>query len=108
MIDNCLEDWRIAMTSQRIALICLELFICSIHPIPGKYEFDWTTKLVNHGGRFETRSVRVSGVFLFLLSFIQYYSIMNFFLFIKGACRCHIIVAYVFTPLSYMSCNVIT
>lgn len=65
MIDNCLEDWRIAMTSQRIALICLELFICSIHPIPGKYEFDWTTKLVNHGGRFETRSVRVSGFFCF-------------------------------------------
>lgn len=62
MIDNCLEDWRIAMTSQRIASIILELIICSVHPIPGKYEFIWTTKLVNHGGRFETKSVSVNSL----------------------------------------------
>ncbi|KAI2796373.1 Small conductance calcium-activated potassium channel protein 2 [Blomia tropicalis] len=59
MIDNCLEDWRIAMTSQRIAQIILELVICSVHPIPGEYSFTWTTKLANHGGRFETKSVEV-------------------------------------------------
>lgn len=63
MIDNCLEDWRIAMTSNRIALIILELIICSVHPVPGKYSFMWTTKLANHGGRFETKSVSVSRPF---------------------------------------------
>ena len=60
MIDNCLEDWRIAMTSHRMSLIMLELIICSVHPIPGEYSFTWTTKLANHGGRFETKSVEVS------------------------------------------------
>ncbi len=65
MIDNCLEDWRIAMTSNRIALIILELIICSVHPIPGEYSFTWTTKLANHGGRFETKSVVVSIPFPF-------------------------------------------
>lgn len=59
MIDNCLEDWRIAMTSQRLAQIGLEMLICSVHPIPGEYNFIWTTKLANHGGRFETKSVEV-------------------------------------------------
>ena len=51
MIDNCADDWRIAMTWQRVAQIFVELLICSVHPIPGKYTFIWTTKLASHGGR---------------------------------------------------------
>ncbi|KAJ2949725.1 hypothetical protein O0L34_g15656 [Tuta absoluta] len=50
MIDNCADDWRIAMTWQRIAQIALELAICAVHPIPGQYNFTWTTKLANKGG----------------------------------------------------------
>ncbi|VVC91967.1 unnamed protein product [Leptidea sinapis] len=50
MIDNCADDWRIAMTWQRIAQIGLELTICAVHPIPGQYTFTWTTKLANKGG----------------------------------------------------------
>ncbi|CAF4826065.1 unnamed protein product [Pieris macdunnoughi] len=50
MIDNCADDWRIAMTWQRIAQIGLELSICAVHPIPGQYTFTWTTKLANKGG----------------------------------------------------------
>ncbi|XP_026667501.1 small conductance calcium-activated potassium channel protein isoform X4 [Ceratina calcarata] len=50
MIDNCADDWRIAMTWQRIAQITLELMICVVHPIPGEYYFLWTTKLANKGG----------------------------------------------------------
>ncbi|XP_030029331.1 small conductance calcium-activated potassium channel protein isoform X1 [Manduca sexta] len=50
MIDNCADDWRIAMTWQRIAQIGLELAICAVHPIPGQYTFTWTTKLANKGG----------------------------------------------------------
>jgi potassium intermediate/small conductance calcium-activated channel subfamily N member 3 len=50
MIDNCADDWRIAMTWQRIAQIALELAICAVHPIPGQYTFTWTTKLANRGG----------------------------------------------------------
>lgn len=47
MIDNCADDWRIAMTWQRIGLIMLEFVICAVHPIPGQFEFTWTTKLAN-------------------------------------------------------------
>ncbi|XP_049766390.1 small conductance calcium-activated potassium channel protein [Schistocerca cancellata] len=50
MIDNCADDWRIAMTWQRITQISLELAICAVHPIPGQYYFLWTTKLANRGG----------------------------------------------------------
>lgn len=50
MIDNCADDWRIAMTWQRIAQITMELVICAIHPIPGQYYFLWTTKLANKHG----------------------------------------------------------
>lgn len=54
MIDNCADDWRIAMTWQRMAQIGLELAICAIHPVPGKYDFIWTTKMANHGGFTKT------------------------------------------------------
>ncbi|XP_050059940.1 small conductance calcium-activated potassium channel protein 2 isoform X2 [Aphis gossypii] len=57
MIDNCADDWRIAMTWQRIATITMELVICAIHPIPGEYYFEWKTKLANKHGKLETRWV---------------------------------------------------
>uniref|UniRef100_A0AAX7TB87 Potassium calcium-activated channel subfamily N member 1 n=1 Tax=Astatotilapia calliptera TaxID=8154 RepID=A0AAX7TB87_ASTCA len=45
MVDNGADDWRIAMTFERLVFIVLELLICAIHPIPGKYVFTWTTRL---------------------------------------------------------------
>uniref|UniRef100_A0A3B3S4N7 Potassium calcium-activated channel subfamily N member 1 n=1 Tax=Paramormyrops kingsleyae TaxID=1676925 RepID=A0A3B3S4N7_9TELE len=35
MVDNGADDWRIAMTYERIFFIVLELLVCAIHPIPG-------------------------------------------------------------------------
>ncbi|XP_075467359.1 small conductance calcium-activated potassium channel protein 1 isoform X1 [Ascaphus truei] len=45
MVDNGADDWRIAMTYERIFFITLELTICAIHPIPGQYSFTWTARL---------------------------------------------------------------
>lgn len=45
MVDNGADDWRIAMTPERILFVVLELFICAIHPIPGQYVFTWTARL---------------------------------------------------------------
>ncbi|KAM9385791.1 small conductance calcium-activated potassium channel protein 1b [Pholidichthys leucotaenia] len=45
MVDNGADDWRIAMTFERVILIMLELLVCAVHPIPGKYVFTWTTRL---------------------------------------------------------------
>ena len=41
MIDNGADDWRIAMSWERICYISLELLICAIHPIPGNWNFKW-------------------------------------------------------------------
>lgn len=59
MIDNCADDWRIAITWQRIGMILMELAVCAVHPIPGEYYFTWTTKLANQGGRTESTEVCV-------------------------------------------------
>ncbi|XP_021428847.2 small conductance calcium-activated potassium channel protein 1b isoform X1 [Oncorhynchus mykiss] len=45
MVDNAVDDWRIAMTYERIFLVLLELLVCAIHPIPGQYVFTWTARL---------------------------------------------------------------
>lgn len=45
MIDNCVEDWRIAMTWQRITQISIEMLVCFVHPIPGDFSFTWITKI---------------------------------------------------------------
>uniref|UniRef100_A0A8C8VK46 Potassium calcium-activated channel subfamily N member 1 n=1 Tax=Pelusios castaneus TaxID=367368 RepID=A0A8C8VK46_9SAUR len=45
MVDNGADDWRIAMTYERIFFITLELIVCAIHPIPGQYFFTWTARL---------------------------------------------------------------
>ncbi|KAI1301912.1 Small conductance calcium-activated potassium channel protein [Halotydeus destructor] len=74
MIDNCADDWRIAMTLQRIGLIMMELVICAVHPVPGEYYFTWTTKLANHGGRIESTEVPID-VTLSLPMFFRLYLI---------------------------------
>ncbi|XP_054286707.1 small conductance calcium-activated potassium channel protein isoform X2 [Macrosteles quadrilineatus] len=74
MIDNCADDWRIAMTWQRIATITMELVICAVHPIPGQYYFLWTTKLANKGGEIGSQWVPYD-VALSLPMFLRLYLI---------------------------------
>ncbi|XP_028911299.1 small conductance calcium-activated potassium channel protein 3 [Ornithorhynchus anatinus] len=45
VIDNGADDWRIAMTYERILFIGLEMLVCAIHPVPGEYKFFWTARL---------------------------------------------------------------
>ncbi|KAM3824899.1 LOW QUALITY PROTEIN: small conductance calcium-activated potassium channel protein 3 [Vipera latastei] len=45
VIDNGADDWRIAMTYERILYISLEMVVCAVHPIPGEYKFFWTARL---------------------------------------------------------------
>ncbi|KAM3619621.1 uncharacterized protein V6R79_010955 [Siganus canaliculatus] len=45
MVDNGADDWRIALTFERVLFVVLELLICAIHPIPGQYMFTWTAQL---------------------------------------------------------------
>ncbi|KAM7138200.1 intermediate conductance calcium-activated potassium channel protein 4 isoform 2-T2 [Macrochelys suwanniensis] len=34
MLDNSLQDWRIAVSGPKLGLILLELLVCSLHPVP--------------------------------------------------------------------------
>uniref|UniRef100_A0A673T4P7 Potassium calcium-activated channel subfamily N member 3 n=1 Tax=Suricata suricatta TaxID=37032 RepID=A0A673T4P7_SURSU len=45
VIDNGADDWRIAMTCERVLRVSLELLVCAIHPVPGEYKFFWTARL---------------------------------------------------------------
>ena len=77
MIDNCADDWRIAMTPRRMMQIGTELLICAVHPIPGNYTFLWTTKLSNHGGRIGSVIVPID-VALSLPMFLRLYLICRY------------------------------
>lgn len=74
MIDNCADDWRIAMTWQRMSQIALELAICAVHPIPGQYSFVWTTKLANKNKEIGSANVPYD-VALSLPMFLRLYLI---------------------------------
>ncbi|XP_023830881.2 small conductance calcium-activated potassium channel protein 2-like [Salvelinus sp. IW2-2015] len=39
--DNGAEDWRIAMTMERVTLIALELFVAMVHPFPVGLPLSW-------------------------------------------------------------------
>lgn len=40
LLKNCLGDWLLIITWQRLLWILVELIICGIHPIPGDYRID--------------------------------------------------------------------
>ncbi|XP_036395290.1 small conductance calcium-activated potassium channel protein 2 [Megalops cyprinoides] len=45
VIDNGADDWRIAMTMERVLLIALELLVSAVHPVPGDFKFHWRARL---------------------------------------------------------------
>ncbi|XP_056617827.1 small conductance calcium-activated potassium channel protein 2 [Triplophysa dalaica] len=45
VIDNGADDWRIAMTIERVLLISLELIVSAVHPVPGDFKFMWRARL---------------------------------------------------------------
>uniref|UniRef100_A0A9J7X2R4 Potassium intermediate/small conductance calcium-activated channel, subfamily N, member 3 n=1 Tax=Cyprinus carpio carpio TaxID=630221 RepID=A0A9J7X2R4_CYPCA len=45
VIDNGADDWRIAMTIERVLLIALELIVSAVHPVPGDFKFMWRARL---------------------------------------------------------------
>ena len=72
-IDNCVEDWRIAMSARRVTQIVVELLVCAIHPIPGSFYFTWTTI---HADGTTVTSVRVPvDLLLSLPMFLRLYLI---------------------------------
>ena len=72
-IDNCVEDWRIAMSLNRLVQICVELSVCAVHPIPGHFFFTYTT-IHADGNRVTSERVPVD-LLLSLPMFLRLYLI---------------------------------
>ncbi|XP_031638467.1 small conductance calcium-activated potassium channel protein [Contarinia nasturtii] len=78
-IDNCADDWRIAMTWQRMCQITLELMICAVHPIPGQYYFELT--ILANKDKALGREIVPYDVALSLPMFLRLYLICRVMLF---------------------------
>ena len=92
-IDNCVEDWRIAMSAQQVAQIVTELVICAIHPVPGSFYFTWTTI---HADGEEVTSERVPiDLILSLPMFLRLYQICRVMLLHSKLFRCVVRPSYV-------------
>ena len=72
-VDNCVEDWRVAISPKRIAQLTLELVVCAIHPIPGDFKFTWTT--MHHDGEETLSDVASIDILLSLPMFLRLYLI---------------------------------
>ena len=71
MCDNSLDDWRLAMSFKRVLKIIVELMVYAIHPVPGKYDFSWSTWNVEEG---KTETVTVAtDVIVSIPMFLRFY-----------------------------------
>ncbi|XP_078618311.1 small conductance calcium-activated potassium channel protein 2-like isoform X3 [Branchiostoma floridae x Branchiostoma japonicum] len=73
MVDNGADDWRIAMTFERVFFIALELVVCAIHPIPGVWMFTWTARMA-FSGAVSTKEADVD-ILLSIPMFLRLYLI---------------------------------
>lgn len=39
MLDNTMDDWRLVVSAHKVAMFCLEIVVCLIHPVPAAWEF---------------------------------------------------------------------
>ncbi|XP_045216199.2 small conductance calcium-activated potassium channel protein 1-like isoform X2 [Mercenaria mercenaria] len=72
-VDNCVEDWRVAISPRRTAQLCVELVVCAIHPIPGDFRFTWNT--MHHEGLIMLSSEVSIDILLSLPMFLRLYLI---------------------------------
>ena len=91
-IDNCVEDWRIAISVQRVTQVVAELFVSAIHPVPGSFYFTWTT-IHADGEVVTTESVPVD-LILSLPMFLRLYQIGRVMLLHSKLFRCVGIVSH--------------
>uniref|UniRef100_A0A1I8I1W8 Ion_trans_2 domain-containing protein n=1 Tax=Macrostomum lignano TaxID=282301 RepID=A0A1I8I1W8_9PLAT len=74
-IDNCIEDWRVAISSRRVGQMVAEVCVCAIHPLPNALTFSWTT-YVPHDRSSKTVDVPID-LFLTLPMFLRLYLIFR-------------------------------
>jgi len=72
VVENCVDDWRIALSWRAALQITVELLVCSVHPMPGTSNF--TTWDALNDSRNSQSVVRVPmDVLLSLPMFLRLY-----------------------------------
>ncbi|XP_033749598.1 small conductance calcium-activated potassium channel protein 1-like [Pecten maximus] len=72
-IDNCVEDWRIAISWKRLSQLLTEILVCVVHPIPGNFHFTWYT--MKYDGSELLKNVVPVDILLSLPMFLRLYLI---------------------------------
>ena len=73
VVENCVDDWRIAVSWRSTLQITAELVVCSVHPVPGLSRFtSWDALNDGHDTRPVTARVPVD-VLLALPMFLRLY-----------------------------------
>ena len=70
-VDNSVDDWRLAMSAERIVKITCEFIICSIHPIPGSFTVTWNATVAE--GQHPRIMIVPLDVMLSLPMFLRFY-----------------------------------
>ncbi len=70
MVDNCIDDWLIAMNRQRVLKIIIEVVICITHPIPGDFKVLQTIRIP---GQEPIKTLIPIDIFLSLIMFLRLY-----------------------------------
>lgn len=71
IVDNSVDDWKIAMSPRRVVKIVVEFCTCIIHPIPGDFTI-WWERTVSQGEISRTDDVPLD-VVLSLPMFLRLY-----------------------------------
>lgn len=71
IVDNSLDDWKIAISPGRVTKIIVEFCICIVHPIPGDFRFVWS-RTVSQGEVPRNEEVPVD-IILSLPMFLRLY-----------------------------------
>ena len=75
VIDNCIDDLRIAISWRTVIQIITEFVVCSIHPIPGSFYFTWTA--VHADGETVTTAQVPIDLILSLPMFLRLYLVFR-------------------------------
>lgn len=74
-IDNCVEDWRVAIDGKRAAKLAVELLVCAIHTFPTPRDCDWAYfnwDVVHANGKVTSKVVPIDTV-LVIPMFLRLY-----------------------------------
>ena len=70
-VDNGVDDWRLALSVERVVKITFEFLVCCIHPVPGSFTLTWNATVAE--GQYPRTMMVPVDVVLSLPMFLRFY-----------------------------------